>query len=199
MKDSDIIDRIAHNLPPGITKERIQYVAAGHDCWSEIKARQESGPSTQKRFVAAGFAMRQANISRSDGYRQLMEDFAWKGDPARGIEDRQPALVLLDTEGNRWTWDCLVSRVVDPDNQKDVLKTDDDPLTGDGGDDPYDSVRYGAMEWPRKAKTSTKDERVRAFSKETLAYEREQKRRGKFSPQPKRPKGTDPATEHGGF
>lgn len=197
LKDEDILDRIETGLPGSIPKERLTYTAAGHDCWSEIKARSEAGPSTAERFAKGGVPLKQANLSRSDGFKQLLHLFAWRD--ADGHWEKDPELVLMDTEGNRRLFECLSTMVVDPDHNADVLKVDADPLTGEGGDDGYDMLRYGAMERPQAAPSTFATERVRAFDPAVLAAEAERVRKGKSTPPgPRRSRSVDPMTYYGG-
>lgn len=190
LKDDDIADRIIKGLPGmGLTKESVGITYAGHDCWSEIKAREEHGPTTAERFGAHGLTLAKANLSRSDGYKHLMALLAWQqmGEEVNGVrEDGEPSLVFCDTPGNRATFECLQSLTVDPDHNADVLKVDADPLTGQGGDDPYDCLRYGAMSRPRSAKGTYSSERVRAFDPAVLKAEMERQRRGLPLPTSKR-------------
>jgi hypothetical protein len=62
-----------------------------------------------------------------------------------------PRHKLVDTPSNAVVWDCLESRVGDPDHPEDVLKTDADE-NGLGGDDAYDMWRYGLASRPLVAK-----------------------------------------------
>ena len=199
-KDTDIIASIKDRLPKWATPDRLTTIYAGHDCWHEIKAREESGPSTQERFTRAGLPLTKANISRSDGFRHLLQLFAWRGKDANG-EDGQPDLVFCDTPGNRRAFDTLTAMVVDPDHGADVLKVDADPVTGEGGDDSYDSIRYGAMSRPRPARSTFATERVRAFDPAVLKAEHDRQRRGRPLPA-RQPTGgkygrPDPAAEQG--
>jgi hypothetical protein len=196
LKDSDIVDRIATNLPEGITKERLTYTAAGHDCWSEIKARSEHGPTTAERFVEGGVPLKRANISRSDGFKQLLHLLAWRDQD--GNQEKEPDLVFLDTPGNQRLFEQLEGLVTDPDHTADVLKIDADPLTGEGGDDGYDMLRYAAMERPKPAPSTYATERVRAFDPAVLAAEHERVRKGKPTPERKRKTSYDPTTYFGG-
>lgn len=204
LKDQEIAERILANLPAGVTKERLLPSAAGHDCWSEIKARSETGITTAETFLRMGLVLKQANLSRSDGFKHLLELLAWRGqdrdEAGRVVGDGEPRLVAMDTPGNRATLAVLETMVTEPDHPGDVLKVDADPITGLGGDDPYDMVRYGAMERPAPAPTAYKVLPIRAFDKAVLKAEMERNRRG--LPTPPRwaaSEETDLTTYLGGF
>lgn len=204
LKDLDIADRITRSLPAGVTLERLHPAAAGHDCWSEVKARSESGVTTAETFLSAKLILKQANISRSDGFKHLLQLLAWRGQ-GRTLtgerEDGEPRLVFMDTPGNRATLALLETLTVDPDHPGDVLKTDADPVTGLGGDDPYDCLRYGAMERPAPAPTAYREAPIRAFDKAVLKAEMERNRRAAPPPPRQHTKyeNTDLTTMLGGF
>lgn len=120
--------------------------AAGHDCWSEIRSRSEQGPTTYDTFVSNKIPLVQANISRVDGLKTLRNYVAWRKRGANG-EDGRPRFFIFDTDTNRKVYACLEGMISDPDNPEDALKVDADE-DGEGGDDPYDMVRYGAMQRP---------------------------------------------------
>ena len=214
LKDHDIADRIVKALPGvGLSTDTLGITHAGHDCWSEIKAREEHGPTTAERFLKDhNLVLTKANISRSDGYRHLMDLLSWRErgpvldmvqDEATGVwrerrEDGDPALVFCDTPGNREVFDTLQSLVVDPDHNADVLKVDADPLTGLGGDDLYDCLRYGSMSRPRSAIGTYKQEPVRAFDPALLKAEAERQRKGQPLPRQHR-RTVDLNILHGGY
>ena len=88
----------------------------------------------------------------------------------------------MDTPGNRKCFVALETMIINPDDPEDVLKINADPITGEGGDDFYDETRYALASRPGRAKSNWKDQEVRAWSKETLAYEMEQSRRHRSGP-----------------
>lgn len=184
MRDDEIIERIKSTLAAPV--ERLQFIAAGHDCWAEIKARQETGITTAERFALAGLPLKQANISRSDGFRQVLDFVSYRGRGGKDAEgkpiDLDPQFVALDTEENVETLENLRAMVIDPDHKGDVLKVDADPLTGKGGDDPYDMVRYGLMERPAPADSALSEQRISAFDREVLKAEVNRQRRVRSMP-----------------
>lgn len=124
-------------------------VYAGHDCWNEVKARGETTPTIAKTFEGYGILLRRANISRVTGLNNVREYIKWRGpDGAVWV----PRFFIMDTPGNRRTFDVLESMMTDPDDPEDVLKRDADSDSGDGGDDPYDMVRYGLAAHPAKTR-----------------------------------------------
>ncbi len=138
----EIIERIKET--DGIDWEKSVTTDAGHDCWADYKARGERTPTIADQFGEAGLWLRQANISRVSGLNNMR----------RYIDPRQfdkPRFFIVDTPTNRKVFSCLESMVVDPDKIEDALKTDADQF-GEGGDDPYDMVRYGLASRPIEAK-----------------------------------------------
>ncbi len=174
MKDPEIVERIKHRVPYW---RQLRYVVAGHDCWSNYRAHRADGtPSTEERFRAEGIPLTKANVARSAGLANLRHYLAWKGIGPHG-EDWEPALVFFDTPGNRWCFEMLQSMTIDPDNMEDVLKVDADPISGEGGDDAYDAVRYALASRPPRALAFYGQELVRAWSPAVLRWEYEYTRR----------------------
>lgn len=143
LKDREIIERIQDST---LAWERFKYTVAGHDCWNEIKAR-DTQPTTAERFSQAGLPLVRANTSRVSGLRNLREYVALVG------ENQEPRFKIMDTPANREVYSCLEGMVVDPDNMEDALKVDADEY-GQGGDDPYDLVRYGLASRPITSKAA---------------------------------------------
>jgi hypothetical protein len=71
----------------------------------------------------------------------------WKSPEGKTFD---PRFRIFDTPANKQVYDCLESRVSDPDNIEDILKTDANDA-GEGGDDFYDMVRYGLASRPLNA------------------------------------------------
>jgi hypothetical protein len=115
-------------------------VYAGHDCWAVRRAHGENTPTVAETFLEYGITLIKASIDRVQGLNNLREYVKWQGP---GDVVWQPKLLIFDTPGNRRTFEALESMMVDPDDLEDVVKRDADPETGEGGDDPYDMVRYG--------------------------------------------------------
>jgi hypothetical protein len=141
-----IADRIRNVLVKHRVTERLTYIAAGHDVWADIKARSENVPTLAEQFGAYQLPMVKANISRIAGVQNLRRYFA--GEP--------PRFRLFDTPGNRKTFECLASRISDPDEIEDVLKQDAD-AAGSGGDDLYDETRYGLNARPLRVQPEKSD------------------------------------------
>ena len=168
-----------------LDRGRLGYVSAGHDAMAERTAYGNLERIDQ-RMRAAGLPLIKANIARIAGLQNLREYLAWQRQgPMRPREewDREdipefapgrPALYFMDTPGNRRTFRCLESRVTDPDNPEDVLKTNADEF-GEGGDDEYDETRYAMASRPRRAMSVALDREVRAWDPEVLAHEADQK------------------------
>lgn len=116
----------------GIKKERLSSMVAGHDIFSQDK----NGKTIADDYAAAGYRFTPAAVSRINGASELTTRL---GEPPK----LRPTLKIV----RRCTRliDCLPNLQHDPDRPEDVLKVDCDPDTGDGGDDAYDSCRYGVM------------------------------------------------------
>lgn len=160
------------------------FVAAGHDCWADIKSRGEHGPTTAELFLESQIILVQANISRVAGYKQLRTVL----DPKQA---GGPQFVWFDTAGNRRCLEQFAERVADEDNLEDVLKTDADDW-GEGGDDYYDETRYAIMSRARKATPPEDTEPLNAWSPETLQAEHDRLYRGRGDAMVKRPVIEDP-------
>lgn len=124
-----------------IAPGRIRKFPAGHDCF----AKSDEGPTIAEKYKAQGFRLQRANVDRINGAAHLLDLL---GDEEHHI----PA---------RWTIFDTCPRLIetipllehDPARPEDVLKVDVDQ-DGRGGDDPYDSARYGLMAEGRKKMTS---------------------------------------------
>jgi len=150
LQPPDIALRILDRLDAlGLGKARVQYTVAGHDCWADIKSRSERVPTIAEEFARLGLPLRRANISRIAGVQNIRRYIRWKErDSLDGVErEVSPHFRLCDTPANRRVYECLETRVSDPDDPEDILKTDADHR-GEGGDDAYDMVRYGLASRP---------------------------------------------------
>jgi phage terminase large subunit len=158
--------------------QKLSYITAGHDAWAEIKARGEMTPTVADTFGEMGLPLLQANIDRKMGLQELRRAFAWQTTgPAGGTGE--PMLRFFDTDMNRRCFEQLETRVIDPDDPEDVLKTDADEW-GEGGDDLYDETRYAIASRPSPAKSTWgSQEQIQAWSPEALAAERERLTRGR--------------------
>ena len=149
---------------------RLAYTVAGHDVWADVKARSERIPTLAEQFTVLGYPMVRANISRVAGVQNLRRYLTIPED-AEG-RPMPPRFRLFDTPTNRAVFECLESRVSDPDHPEDVLKVDADE-SGVGGDDHYDQVRYALASRPikaiaPKASTSKIEDRGRMLDPKTL-------------------------------
>lgn len=133
----------------GVPVSRLRYVTAGHDCWADHKARGERVPTIAEQMAAEGLRLIRANISRIAGVQNFRRYLRWKHRDALDVAEKEitPRFQILDTLSNRRVFDCLETRVSDPDEPEDILKTDADDR-GEGGDDSYDMVRYGLASRP---------------------------------------------------
>src|SRR5262245_19548058 len=141
-----ILDRCAAH---GVQATRVRYTSAGHDCWADHKARSEHVPIIAEEFAKLGLPLRKANISRIAGVQNMRRYLRWK--ERRQLDSSEyeipPRFKICDTPNNRVVYECLETRVSDPSDPEDILKTDADHR-GEGGDDPYDMVRYGLASRP---------------------------------------------------
>src|SRR5262245_49400649 len=150
LQPPDIALRILDRLDAlGLGRGRLQYTVAGHDCWADIKSRAERVPTIAEEFARLGLPLRRANISRIAGVQNIRRYLRWKTrDVLDGVERPiPPHFRLCDTPNNRRVYECLETRISDPDDPEDILKTDADHR-GEGGDDAYDMVRYGLASRP---------------------------------------------------
>ncbi len=172
----EIADRVRGRMEQlGIRK--LSYITAGHDAWAKIKARGEETPTIADTFADMGLPLIQAHIDRKMGLQALRRALAWRTTgPSQG--QGEPTLRFFDTETNRRCFDQLETRVTDPDDLEDVLKTDADEW-GEGGDDHYDQVRYLVASRPFAAKAPDDSEQFRAWSPEALTAEHERLTKGR--------------------
>jgi phage terminase large subunit len=106
---------------------------AGTDVFAK---KGDTGESFADVFAENGINLRPANTSRKMGAGKLLHLLGDKDqqiEPTIKISTKCPALI-----------ECLPSMMHDPNDPEDVLKVDTDEQ-GRGGDDPYDSARYGVM------------------------------------------------------
>jgi hypothetical protein len=143
-------DQIAHRIiesVPGFDVRRLAHIAAGHDCWADRKARGELVPTIAEQFYELGLTLDKANISRISGVQNIRRYLTYKTPSGETFD---PRFRIFKTPANEKCYDTLESRVSDPDNIEDILKTDANEQ-GEGGDDFYDMVRYGLASRPLNA------------------------------------------------
>jgi len=133
-----------------------------------VRARGEWTPSIAEQMAANGVRLQRANISRRAGLNNLRAYLHVD------VRTQAPRFRMMDTPGNRRLYDCLASMVLDPDDSEDVLKVDATD-GGAGGDDAYDTLRYGLAARPLEGAPAPEPP-FRAFSPEALQAEVEQKR-----------------------
>jgi phage terminase large subunit len=116
----------------GVADHRLETVAAGHDVFN--KDRQ--GTSIAEDYAKLGLRLTPADVDRINGAGEILRRL---GDVDEGIRASlficEPCVRLIE---------CLPSLEHDPHRPEDVLKVDTDE-EGNGGDDPYDALRYGVM------------------------------------------------------
>ena len=176
--------RIAERINQKVDIEDLSYIAAGHDCWAEHKARRDDRtPSTAERFAEAKIYLTRANIARYAGLKNFREQVAWKGIiPGTPPSDGEPNFFWMDTEENRQAFEAVQGIVIDPDDAEDALEADADRVSGEGGDDDYDENRYALASRPARTMPTWTDQEVRAFSRAALEAEYERTRRHKSQP-----------------
>jgi phage terminase large subunit len=113
---------------------RLATIVAGAD----VFARRGNSESTiAEQYADEGFSLSTANDDRVNGAAQVLKLLG---------DERQPAkLFVFDRCG--YLVECLPNLEHDPARPEDVLKVDIDE-DGNGGDDPYDALRYGVMAQP---------------------------------------------------
>ena len=122
---------------------------AGPDIWQQKgRAAGFTGPTIAEQMQQHGMRMVEARDDRVQGLDNLRR-YTWYDDawPMTGENARWPRFRMLATEGNRATLAQLHAMQLDPKHIEDVLKVDAD-ASGRGGDDRYDTVRYGLMSRP---------------------------------------------------
>jgi|FLYN01.1.fsa_nt_gi hypothetical protein len=154
-----IVDRQAEAIQHLLSRNRIplsrlKTFVAG----SDVFAKRHTGSTIASEYKAHGIRLRMANTDRING----------AGEVLRLLGD----VDAVDSHGNpkpiapRWfifdtcvrLLDCLPALQHDPNNPEDVLKWDVDE-DGLGGDDPYDSARYGLMVVAKKKKVASASKR----------------------------------------
>lgn len=155
------------------------YSHAGHDCWSDIRAKVENLPTTAETFAKAKVPLMRASISRIAGLKNMREYVNY--DAEKGMRAR---FQLLITDNNERCFEQLGTMVSDPDNLEDALKMDADEY-GEGGDDMYDECRYGLASQPLKPRAQQEqkpaapehyDDKLEKLAKE---LDRTRRRKGK--------------------
>lgn len=174
-------DEIAERIREKFDPNRFSYITAGVDIFAEHKARGESVRTIAEQMQDYGFYFSPANVARVHGLNRLREMLAYRrrGPVVSGKHDRNglalredglPQLRFFDTRINRVLFDQLANITVNPDDPEDALKVDADEM-GQGGDDFYDCVRYGAASRPPRAEPAIRQEQAHAFDAAVLEHE----------------------------
>lgn len=169
-------DEIAERIRDRVNLSAIRHIAAGHDAFYEIRSRGENTPTIAEQFQQYGIDMVQANTARRMGLNNLRRYLAHRGLPS----GTGPRLKFCDTPGNNWLFAQLGTILCDPDDPEDSLKQDADDITGEGGDDGYDCLRYAVASRPFAAESSVP--RFSAWTPETLAHEAREGRKVRPAP-----------------
>ena len=117
-----------HGVPPG----RLGINVAGQDLFN----KRHTGGTVAAEYAAAGLHFVAANDDRVNGAAEVLRRL---GDVEAGI---RPTVTISSRCGR--LIECLPALEHDPNRPEDVKKVDCDD-DGIGGDDGYDSFRYGAM------------------------------------------------------
>jgi hypothetical protein len=144
----ELPDQIAAKVEAAVPIQALAFIAGGHDLKADVRSRGESGPTLKERFMARGWPLVDANISRVSGLNNLRAYTAWRA--TEDQPERTPRFRIFDTPGNRDVLACLARMQIDEKNHEDAAKVDADHA-GNGGDDDYDMVRYGLMSRPMLA------------------------------------------------
>lgn len=118
--------------------EQLRCFVAGPDVFAQ--RGNESGKTIADEYGDYGIYLTAANTDRVNGASMLLK--------LLGNDEITPQIEISD----RCTRliDCIPNLQHDPHRPEDVLKVDVDEV-GNGGDDPYDAVRYGLMSEFREA------------------------------------------------
>lgn len=115
-------------------------IYAGHDLWAKGR---DGGPTIYEQFVEAGINSKnglhihRAKIDRKQGVSEIRKFVAW-----RNTSTNESKLKFF--KNTRPVFDNIAGMQFDMKEPEDVLKIDADE-DGQGGDDLYDSARYGLM------------------------------------------------------
>jgi hypothetical protein len=131
-------DEIAERIRDRIDVRPIRLIASGHDSFSETRARGENTPTIAEQFAEQQLILHPANTARRFGLNTIRRYLAHRGMPP----GMGPKLKFCRTPGNDWLFQQLQTISLDPDDPEDTLKADADEVTGQGGDDGYDALRY---------------------------------------------------------
>lgn len=135
-QDEDMAATIRHTIPSMAHSRCLRETYAGHDCWNKVVAHGASGITTADVFYRYGIWLAKADTDRINGGRALRRALSVNA------STKEPALVMIDTPGNRRVFDQLAEIMPDENNVNKPAKADADS-EGRGGDDGADMLRYG--------------------------------------------------------
>ncbi len=135
----------------GIAPARLSYFMAGRDVFA---ARPSDQGSIADQWAAEGWILDPANDDRINGAAEVLRRL---GDAEASI---LPTLFIFRTCAR--LLECIPTLEHDPHRPEDVLKVDTDD-EGNGGDDPYDALRYGLMDCPGSPTIDNIAERLEAW------------------------------------
>ncbi len=121
----------------GFTVGSLAMITAGADVFAQRGDR--TGLTIAEQYQAEGIPLERATMDRINGAAEVLKRL---GDPEAG----QPVRLQI-WDRCQYLIDCLPILEHDPHRPEDVLKVDVDE-DGEGGDDPYDALRYGIMAAP---------------------------------------------------
>jgi len=113
---------------------QLRAIVAGHDAFANRGDKQ--GKTIAQQYAEEGLTLTKANVNRIGGAAEML---ARLGNTEAGIE---PTWYIFDTCTR--LIETIPAMLSDPNRAEDVLKQDAD-IEGEGGDDAYDSARYGIM------------------------------------------------------
>lgn len=138
------IDEIAREIHEITDVSKLDYIVAGHDCWSSqrdgSRTIAEQFGSLKEEFDIPNIRIIKAKIDRIQGASELRKRLAWKNMPAG---KKGPRLFIV--ENCVRTIECIPRMIHDPKKPNDVLKVDATEAKPWAGDDPYDMLRYAVM------------------------------------------------------
>lgn len=116
----------------GVAPYRLEVFVTGRDCFSTDR----DGKTIADDWKAAGWFLTPANVDRVNGAAEILRRLG-------NVEAGQASTLAIMNRCQRLV-DCLPILEHNPHRPEDVLKIDTDS-DGIGGDDAYDSARYGLM------------------------------------------------------
>lgn len=124
-------------LKQGLKMDRVKPFVAGEDVFAN--KGDENAKTIAQQYAKYGIHLEHADTDRINGAGEVLQLLGDVHDPSHYI---RPKLYIFDTCVR--LIECMPSLQHDPHRPEDVLKVDVDE-EGNGGDDPYDTLRYGVM------------------------------------------------------